>query len=793
MNKHLLTLLTFYFVASTSFAQITIGTETNENQQAPIEAYFGYSYAQSIYLQSDISAAGTITTLSYFYSGTSDLSNSDDLVDIWIGHTMKADFANSTDWENITGLTQVFSGSIPAPTTPGVEEWLEIDITDFVYNNVDNLIIAIDANEDGFNSVNDDFHNSSTVGSQSISYRSDGTNPDPASPPSGTIVPYNPNIILGGIVQTCSPAEAGSAMNITSTSADIIWTDGIGCTTEATISFAPADDAGGVVSCGTQSYSASGLMSNTAYTVSVLNDCGASAYTFSFTTSLDYCAGDQFVDSGGPSNSYPSDANETWTICPDVGTDKVNVTFMEFEVEDNGAGTCYDQLKIFDGNDNTASQIGPAAGFCYDGSGTNGTGYPGGGLGIPIVSSHSTGCLTFEFTSDGSVQRTGWVAQVICAPYADPTNAVALTSAGTTTMTAANAMPGSNGFTYYEDPANTGNYLFAVDWNAAGNGRNDASNVTISVDNAPADGSMDNGTEATWTMKRFWNVDMGGGVILDPVNVKFFYDVADKTATEMAASSDGRPLETPSWFKTPDGEVWGNSPGAGNPVVGAIMLTDANGAGATENGVPFAQFDGIAAFSGGSFASGVGAAGQSALPLDLVSFTGTNKSSYNLLEWETQNEVNTSHFEIEFSVDGSVWKELGKESAAGLSSKSEFYSFADRTPASSTYYRLKMVDLDGTYEYSTFIRISRDTKDGEVVVYPNPVQDLLTVAFEATQDATMKYTIKDVNGRTMATKQTNIINGSNQFFVPTTELSPGIYFIDLNSATLNSVKKFIKQ
>lgn len=511
---------------------------------------------------------------------------------------------------------------------------------------------------------------------------------------------------------------------------------------------------------------------------------------------LDYCGTDQFMDNGGAAGDYASSSNDSWTICPDVPTDKVSISFAEFAVEDNGSGTCYDELKIYDGDDNTAPQIGPAAGFCYDGIGTNGTGYPGGGLGVPIVSSHSSGCLHFEFTSDGSVTRAGWIADVTCAPYSDPATTVALAPVGTTTMTSDNAVQGTGGYTYYEDPNNAGNYLFAVNWDAAGGGLNDASDVTITVDNAASDGTADDGTYATWTMKRYWNVDMGTGNLADPVDVKFFYDAAEKTATEMLAASDGRPLELPAWFKTPAGTPWANVPAAGNPVVDAIELVDANaGAGTMENGVVYAEFAAVPSFSGGTFASGVGIAGASSLPVELSAFSGKSMDKGNKLIWTTASEDNASHYEIQRrNFDVNRWESLGEVQAFGNSNVTVDYEFMDETPKTSNFYRLKMIDLDGQFEYSNIIIIERkESNIQNATIYPNPTNGNIVVEQISTNATTLSLIIYNVQGQ-MVYVQNNleIEAGVSKIPLDIEDLNSGVYMLHLNSNTNSQVIKFIK-
>ncbi len=126
----------------------------------------------------------------------------------------------------------------------------------------------------------------------------------------------------------------------------------------------------------------------------------------------DYCGGDHFYDTGGASADYSSSETETTVISPTNSGDVVTVTFTSFDVESG-----WDGLMIYDGPDTSAPLI-------DSGSTNNRTACPNGawtGTGAyapsaAFMSTHSSGSLTFVFTSDGSVTKSGWDATVSCGP-----------------------------------------------------------------------------------------------------------------------------------------------------------------------------------------------------------------------------------------------------------------------------------------------------------------------------------------------------------------------------------------
>ena len=126
------------------------------------------------------------------------------------------------------------------------------------------------------------------------------------------------------------------------------------------------------------------------------------------------CMGN-FYDSGGPSGSYQDNENFTMTFYPATSGAMMRFNFTSFDVESNA--TCnYDKLSIYNGEDASSTLIGE---YC----GTNSPGM--------VTATNGSGALTFVFTSDGSVTKPGWVADISC--YSTTSPPVADFSASNTT------------------------------------------------------------------------------------------------------------------------------------------------------------------------------------------------------------------------------------------------------------------------------------------------------------------------------------------------------------------------
>lgn len=177
------------------------------------------------------------------------------------------------------------------------------------------------------------------------------------------------------------------------------------------------------------------------------------------------------------------------------------------------------------------------------------------------------------------------------------------------------------------------------------------------------------------------------------------------------------------------------------------------------------------------------------LPLTLISFKGSIGNNGIQLTWVSLNEKNVSHFVIEKSLDANTFEPLGNLEAMGNTNGYTSYSFTDQNAvAGQAYYRLRIIDHDGSYRYSSII--SLESGYFNVQLFPNPAtnKELYLTLEESLQEGTT-LSIFDLNGQWIYTTpyvnaQTNILENINY-------LSPGIYSVMIsNQRTGQVVKKF---
>lgn len=135
------------------------------------------------------------------------------------------------------------------------------------------------------------------------------------------------------------------------------------------------------------------------------------------------------------------------------------------------------------------------------------------------------------------------------------------------------------------------------------------------------------------------------------------------------------------------------------------------------------------------------------LPLQLIHFQGRRRSGVSHLEWRTESEANTSYFVVERSLDGNSFATAGQVAAIG--NGSAHYRFADMFAFTGMcHYRLKMIDLDGSFRYSPFVQLRED--GFEVHLYPNPASAIQGTVSLQTKGGLQQWAwLVDVTGRTL--------------------------------------------
>jgi len=160
------------------------------------------------------------------------------------------------------------------------------------------------------------------------------------------------------------------------------------------------------------------------------------------------------------------------------------------------------------------------------------------------------------------------------------------------------------------------------------------------------------------------------------------------------------------------------------------------------------------------------------LPLTLSNFIATANGTTVELDWKTLSESNSSHFIIEKSSDNQHFIEVATIDASGTSSTLKNYSFTDEKPAyfeRPTFYRLVLVDKDGTKKYSNVVNVTLKAKGSFVKkLYPNPVLagNIMQVELVSDKSQAVHIQLFSFSGKRIKDISTTIVKGNNVIDIP---------------------------
>ncbi len=184
------------------------------------------------------------------------------------------------------------------------------------------------------------------------------------------------------------------------------------------------------------------------------------------------------------------------------------------------------------------------------------------------------------------------------------------------------------------------------------------------------------------------------------------------------------------------------------------------------------------------------------LPLELISFDASCDKDKVDLKWVTASEENVKHIVVEHSIDGDRYKAIATIEAIGNNTPTQnTYTYVDKSPSSVNYYRLKIVDMDGSFEYSQ-VKSTKCLKGdfGFSEIFPNPTKGGITINFEVSS-TTAPVTIKlvDVLGRVMDLQIVDPVEGLNTAHLDLTKLASAMYVVMLDDGTNRVTERIMKK
>ncbi len=185
------------------------------------------------------------------------------------------------------------------------------------------------------------------------------------------------------------------------------------------------------------------------------------------------------------------------------------------------------------------------------------------------------------------------------------------------------------------------------------------------------------------------------------------------------------------------------------------------------------------------------------LPMKLLSFKATLNRLKNRvdLRWATATEKNSDYFIIERSVNSIDWSEILQQKAAGNSiSLLQYEAFDDAPFMGTVFYRIKEIDFDQKFTYSSVQSVTKNSDESILVISPNPITSTARINFMAIADGEFQLEITNTLAQIVLYQNIFLQRGENKIELEMEQFNPGSYFIKISSAHTSKIyiQKIIK-
>jgi hypothetical protein len=184
-----------------------------------------------------------------------------------------------------------------------------------------------------------------------------------------------------------------------------------------------------------------------------------------------------------------------------------------------------------------------------------------------------------------------------------------------------------------------------------------------------------------------------------------------------------------------------------------------------------------------------------ALPVKLTGFAARKYTNHVLITWESAEELNLSHYILQYSEDGNRFTDISNITAKGNNSS---YSYTDMNrPAPHIYYRLKSIDFDGRLRVSAAVHLANDVNATGIKlnVFPNPVQQQININFVSGKTVGVDFGLYSIHGKLVQAYRRTAFAGTNFYqFELSSSLPAGIYILTAHDEEGNRIQtKIIKE
>lgn len=179
------------------------------------------------------------------------------------------------------------------------------------------------------------------------------------------------------------------------------------------------------------------------------------------------------------------------------------------------------------------------------------------------------------------------------------------------------------------------------------------------------------------------------------------------------------------------------------------------------------------------------------VPLQFLKFTAQRKQNYSQLDWSSTRELNAEKYEIERSEDGISYRRIGITLAHNGNGTNK-YQYNDALLLNGTaWYRIRSVDKNGRYNYSTVAVVTERSEEGGLYVINNPVYQFIHISTGSVNAGNYEYSLINTGGQLMQKGNMTANAGAVSTIPLAAAITPGIYVLDVKNNTHRLTQKIV--
>lgn len=182
------------------------------------------------------------------------------------------------------------------------------------------------------------------------------------------------------------------------------------------------------------------------------------------------------------------------------------------------------------------------------------------------------------------------------------------------------------------------------------------------------------------------------------------------------------------------------------------------------------------------------------LPVELTEFSGICKGETKEITWKTASELNNKNFTLERSLDGVNWTLIATIEGSGTTNNIRTYKYSDKISYEIAYYRLSQITTtDEIKIYDPILVNCKDETEKDILAFPNPFKDQISIEFKNFEDANVLINIYDILGKKIERSLyeiNNMVNG--KINIDFGSLPVGVYYLEVKSDELTKTLKVVK-